>query len=111
MFIGSLTEKTAALEVAIQTPERVSESKSYVVSVGKDLDALGRISNPPALELEPSQQGEGMMTWWYNCRAKANTKARPWGHHSSPLHVCKRFALLSEAPAEKPDRALVMGDH
>ncbi|XP_060775023.1 uncharacterized protein LOC132884939, partial [Neoarius graeffei] len=31
-------------------------------------------------------------------------------HHSSPRHVSNRFALLSDAPTEKPERALVIGD-
>ncbi|XP_053094978.1 uncharacterized protein LOC128319677 isoform X2 [Pangasianodon hypophthalmus] len=110
MLVSSLTEKIAALEVRIQTLERVSESESSVVSVGESLDALGGVSNPPTPALEPSQQGEWVTTWWHNRKAKANTKARPWEHHSSPLHVSNRFALLSEAPAEKPERALVIGD-
>ncbi|KAK3534362.1 hypothetical protein QTP86_014281, partial [Hemibagrus guttatus] len=41
---------------------------------------------------------------------KANTKACPREHHSSPLHMSNRFALLSEAPTEKPGRALVIRD-
>ncbi|MCJ8728077.1 hypothetical protein PDJAM_G00000120 [Pangasius djambal] len=41
-------------------------------------------------------------------KAKANAKARPREHHSSPLHMSNRFALLSEAPAEKPERALLL---
>ncbi|MCI4374315.1 hypothetical protein PGIGA_G00004800 [Pangasianodon gigas] len=108
--VSSLTEKIAALEVRIQSLERVSESESSVVSVGESLDALGGVSNPPTPALEPSQRGEWVTTRRHNRKAKANAKARPQEHHSSPLHVSNRFALLSEAPAEKPERALVIGD-
>ncbi|XP_053085594.1 uncharacterized protein LOC128317482 [Pangasianodon hypophthalmus] len=110
MLVSSLTEKIAALEVRIQSLERVSESESSVVSVGESLDALGGVSNPPTPALEPSQRGEWVTTRRHNRKAKANAKARPQEHHSSPLHVSNRFALLSEAPAEKPERALVIGD-
>ncbi|MCJ8744398.1 hypothetical protein PDJAM_G00118210 [Pangasius djambal] len=108
--VSSLTEKIAALEVRIQTLERVSESESSVISVGESLDASGGVSNPPAPALEPSQRGEWVTTRRHNRKAKANAKARPREHHSSPLHVSNRFALLGEAPAEKPERALVIGD-
>lgn len=43
-------------------------------------------------------------------KAKANPFPRPWEHHSAKLHVCNRFALISEAPAENPERALIIGD-
>ncbi|MCI4377752.1 hypothetical protein PGIGA_G00207330 [Pangasianodon gigas] len=99
-------EKIAALKVRIQTLERVSESS--IVSVGESLDVLGGVSNPPTPALEPSQRGEWVTTQQHNRNAKANAKARPREHHSSPLHVSNRFALLSEAPAEKPERALVI---
>ncbi|KAF7706894.1 hypothetical protein HF521_020148, partial [Silurus meridionalis] len=64
----------------------------------------------PTPALEPSQRGEWLTTQQHTREAKANAKARPRDHHSSPLHVSNRFALLSEAPAEKPERALVIGD-
>lgn len=59
--------------------------------------------------LEPSQLGEWVMTRHHNSRSKA--KARSWEHYSSLPHMSNRFAFLSEAPAKKPDRALVIGDY
>ncbi|KAI5085412.1 hypothetical protein C0J45_23126, partial [Silurus meridionalis] len=64
----------------------------------------------PTPALEPSQWGEWVTTWRHTRKAKANAKACQRQHHSSPLRVSNRFALLSEAPAEKPERALVLGD-
>ncbi|KAK3505899.1 hypothetical protein QTP70_003692 [Hemibagrus guttatus] len=71
---------------------------------------LRGVSNPPILALEPSQRGEWVTTRRHSHKAKANAKACPREHHSSPLHMSNRFALLSEEPAEKPERALVIGD-
>ncbi|KAK3540646.1 hypothetical protein QTP70_034471, partial [Hemibagrus guttatus] len=54
------------------------------------LDALGGVSNPPTLALEPSQQGEWVKTWRHSRKAKANAKACPREHHYSPLHMSNR---------------------
>lgn len=45
-LISSVTEKTAALEMCIQSLEGVSESRTSVVSVGESLGALDGVSNP-----------------------------------------------------------------
>ncbi|XP_053543938.1 uncharacterized protein LOC128635358 [Ictalurus punctatus] len=99
----------ATLEVCIQTLERVSESESSEVSVGESLDASGRDNNPPTPVLKRAQRGEWVTTQGHNCKAKANAKACPQEQHSALLHISNRFALLSEAPTEKPERALVIG--
>lgn len=109
-LIRTLMEKISALEVRSQTLERVSDSESSVVSVGESLDASGGDRSAPSPALEPSQRGEWVTTRRHRRKAKANAKARPQEHQSSPVHVSNRFALLSETPAEKPERALVIGD-
>ncbi|KAF7705703.1 hypothetical protein HF521_020989, partial [Silurus meridionalis] len=94
----------------IQSLERSSECESSPSSAGESLDALGRVSIPLTPALEPSQRGEWVTTPGHSRKAKAKAKACPREHHFSPLHMSNRFALLSEAPAEKPERALVIGD-
>ncbi|XP_060758750.1 uncharacterized protein LOC132869548 [Neoarius graeffei] len=109
-LVSSLTEKITVLEARVQALEQVSERENSVVSVRESLDALGGVSNPPTPALEPLQRGEWVTARRYKCRAKATAEARPREHHSSPRHVSNRFALLSDAPTEKPERALVIGD-
>ncbi|KAI5609732.1 hypothetical protein C0J50_5712 [Silurus asotus] len=109
-LVCSLMEKILALEDRIRSLERSSECESSPGSAGKGLDALGKVNIPPTPTLEPSQRGEWVTTQRHTRKAKANAKACPQEHHSSPLHVSNRFALLSDAPAEKPERALVLGD-
>ncbi|KAI5102912.1 hypothetical protein C0J45_6493 [Silurus meridionalis] len=99
-LVCSLTEKILALEERIQSLERSSECESSPSSAGESLDALGEGTIPPTPALEPSQRGEWVTTRRHTRKAKANAKAR----------LSNRFALLSEAPAEKPERALVLGD-
>ncbi|XP_058260768.1 uncharacterized protein LOC131362631, partial [Hemibagrus wyckioides] len=75
-----------------------------------DLGCISAIDWSKFGKPEPSQRGEWVTTRRHSRKAKANAKARPWEHHSSPLHMSNRFALLSEEPAEKPERALGIGD-
>lgn len=110
LLVSSLTKKITDLEVHIQSLDRIIESESSAVSVGESLDALGGLSNPPVLALEPSQCGEQVKTLQHTHRVKANANSHPWEHHTSPLCVSNKFALLSEPPTEKPERALVTGD-
>ncbi|XP_060763863.1 uncharacterized protein LOC132872794 [Neoarius graeffei] len=109
-LVSSLTEKIIVLEARIHALEKVNENENGVVSVGESLDARGGVSNPPTPALEPLQRGEWVTTQRHKHRAKATTEARPREHHSSPRHVSNRFALLSDATTEKPERALVIGD-
>ncbi|XP_060779402.1 uncharacterized protein LOC132887789 [Neoarius graeffei] len=109
-LVSSLTEKITVREACVQALEKTSKHENSVVSVGESLDAQGGVSNPPTPASEPLQWGEWVATWWHKHKAKATAEACPWEHHSSPRHVSNRFALLSDAPTEKPERALVIRD-
>lgn len=82
-------EKIAALSV-----NRVSKSESSRVSVGKSLDALGRVSDPPSPAIKHSQWGECVTTWQYTVITKSKLRPRFAYGSTTPLYFTYLTGLL-----------------
>ncbi|KAI4871909.1 hypothetical protein NFI96_027249, partial [Prochilodus magdalenae] len=110
-LVSCLTERIIELEVCSWNLEKSRNSERSLDSQLKAPIASGRVSASWTPAAEPSQRCEWVASRGHRGKAKANAKAGPLEHRSSPVYVSYRFSLLGETPAEKPvERALVIGD-